>query len=168
MVLVGATVAVLLTACSSKTGGGPAQRGLSPEPTGPSTPVATISPTRTEPSRRGLVPADFQGQPARPCAEARPGQEISFRIEPDVPQPSCWKVGEFRSVRIVNATGDFGQQPVVVTGSLTGTGRFRLEPGAGTTLRLPHGMRFAPGDHCVTVSLYRGSCLAIWLFDRAA
>jgi hypothetical protein len=123
----------------------------------------TASATPSASLSHGYIEADFQGQPARPCAVANAGRKISFRIEPDVPQPSCWKVHVFQSVRIVNGTGDFGQRAAVVTGSLRGVGPFRLEPGTSAVLRLPPGRHFAPGDHCVKVSRYRGSCLAIWL-----
>lgn len=88
---------------------------------------------------------------------------LTFRIEPDTPQPDCWKVSRFRAVRIVNATGDFHQQPRVITASLKGVGSARIQPGASALLRLPRGKQFAPGDHCVNVSMYAGSCEAIWV-----
>lgn len=109
------------------------------------------------------IKADFQGVPARPCQVAAPHQAISFRIEPDVPQPACWKVRAFRSVTVVNATGDYGQRPHLITGALRGIGRFRLEPGMSARLQLAPGRRFAVGDHCVTVKMYGRSCLAIWV-----
>jgi hypothetical protein len=158
----------MLTGCSSS--GRPSSSltpAMTPSGPGSSTVVATASATTSASLPHGYIAADFQGQPARPCAVATAGQEISFRIEPDVPQPSCWKVHEFRAVRIVNATGDFHQRAEVVTGSLGGVGRFRLGPGTSTLLRLPHRKYFAPGDHCVAVSRYRGSCLAIWLVTRS-
>lgn len=154
----------MLTSCSSSghpsSSSTPASTQSGP---GSSTAGATPSSSTSGALPHGSIAADFQGQPARPCAVANAGQEIHFRIEPDVPQPSCWKVHEFRAVRVVNATGDFHQRAEVVTGSLGGVRRFRLEPGTSTLLRLPHGKHFAPGDHCVEVSRYRGSCLAIWL-----
>jgi hypothetical protein len=164
---VAVAAATVLTGCSSSGGS-----SLSPtsEAT-PSRPTAsrvhsTVVSTPSASAAHGYIAADFQGQPARPCAVARAAEEISFRIEPDVPLPSCWKVHAFRAVRIVNATGDSHQPAEVVTGSLGGVGRFRLEPGASTLLRLRHGRHFAPGDHCVKVSRYPGSCLAIWLVQQ--
>ena len=124
----------------------------------------SVTPTPTLPP--GYIRADGQGPPARPCAVARRGQEISFRVEPDTPQPPCWKVREFRSVRIVNATGDYRQRPRLVTGRLTGVGRFRLEPGHSRLLRLPLGKYFASGDHCISVSQYPGSCLDVWVVPK--
>lgn len=161
-----AAVAATVTGCASS--GQPAGATSTPKQVATTTQSPTpvdkpTTPASTPASASGTIPADFQGQPARPCVDARPGQEISFRIEPDTPQPSCWKTREFSSVRIVNATGDFHQQPRVVTGSLAGVGSFRLEPGTSTVLRLPAGKQFATGDHCVNISVYPGSCLAIWL-----
>jgi hypothetical protein len=91
------------------------------------------------------------------------GQSLVFRIEPDTPQPACWKVARFSSVLIVNATADFHQRPRVVTGSLAGAGSFHLQPGRSVVLRLPSGKHFATGDHCVYVNQYAESCLAIWV-----
>ena len=111
----------------------------------------------------GDIPADHQGQPARPCQPAGERAVLTFTVEPDTPQPSCWKVRQFRALQVINATGDFGQPPQDISGSLRGVGRFRLKPGASVVLRLRPGREFAEGDHCVTVDAYPGSCLAIWV-----
>lgn len=110
------------------------------------------------------VPSDGPGPPARPCSTARSGQqELTFRIEPDVPQPPCWRTSTVSSVRIVNATGDFGQRPRVVSGHLRGMGRYRVPPGKSTRLHMRPGNYFARGTHCMTASIYPGSCLDIWI-----
>lgn len=88
---------------------------------------------------------------------------LTFTVEPDTPQPPCWKIRRFRAVQIINGTGDFGQPPRVISGSLRGVGQFRLKPGASVVLSLREGREFAEGDHCVTANVYPGSCLAIWV-----
>ena len=116
---------------------------------------------RTPKLAPGYVSADFQGQPAKPCADAGGNETVTFRIEPDTPQPACWKMQHFVAVRIVNGTGDYHQPPRVISGGLSGAGSFRLQPGASTLLRLRG--YFGQGDHCVKVNVYHGSCLALWV-----
>lgn len=114
------------------------------------------------------IKADGPGPPARPCAVARAGQRLVFRIDPDVPQPACWRTATFSAVRIVNATGHFGQTPKVVSGHMRGLGRYSLQPGDATVLDVPSGNFFAPGTHCLTASVFPGSCLDVWVDPSAA
>jgi hypothetical protein len=113
------------------------------------------------------IKADGPGPPARPCAVARPGQQLTFRIEPDVSQPACWRTPNFYAVKVINATDDYGQPPKVVTGHMRGLGEYSLRPGQWTVLRVPSGHYFDPGTHCLTASIYRGSCLDVWVDPSA-
>lgn len=141
----------------------PGDRGRCVPNLGPTSASPTKTATLTTQRVADQIPADFQGQPARPCRTATTQQLLVFRIEPDTPQPPCWQVARFTALRVVNATADFHQQGRVVTGSLRGVGRFRLPPRTSIVLRLPAHRALATGDHCVVVNVYPGSCEAIWV-----
>jgi hypothetical protein len=88
---------------------------------------------------------------------------LVFRIEPDVPQPPCWRTAHFDAVKVINATGDFNQRPKAVTGRMRGLGTYYVQPGQFTILKVAPGRYFAPGMHCLTASSYPGSCLDVWI-----
>src|SRR6476620_11171067 len=160
-------IAALLSWCSSASGypSAASPAAVSSAAAAPAAPAhgPSHSPIVTPKLPLGDVPADHQGQPARPCQSAGARAVLTFTVEPDTPQPPCWKLRRFRAVQIFNATGDFGQPPRVISGSLRGVGQFRLKPGASVVLSLRQGREFAEGVHCVTINVYPGSCLAIWV-----
>src|SRR3954454_13147811 len=104
--MVAAAVSAVVAAVTACSGGGHSAT-TPPRAIDSATPTRspTVTPTalaRTPKLAPGYVTADFQGQPARPCADAGRAETVTFKIEPGTPQPSCWKLDHFVAVRIVN------------------------------------------------------------------
>jgi hypothetical protein len=122
---------------------------------------ASTGSSSTDPPAAGtLVPATSRFPAAGVCGRVS-GDVVTVRIEPDTPEPRCASVDDRQSLRVVNATGEYGQSARTVTVAWIPGQPFALRPGESKTFPQHFGDYLARGVHDLRVgSAYQAE---IWL-----
>jgi hypothetical protein len=111
----------------------------------PAAPGSTATPASPQASA-SLLPA-AAGSPAAGVCGSTTGAVVTVRIEPDTPNPRCAAVTSAQSLRVVNATGDYGQPAHTITVTWIPHQSFTLRPGQAKTFPQHFGAYLAPGVH---------------------
>jgi hypothetical protein len=125
-----------------------------------SAPAASSSGTPTPHARSSKLPATSRHPAAGVCARVG-SSVVTIRVEPDVPLPRCAQVRPDQSLRVVNRTGDDGQQAHRVRVRWIPGSPVTLAPGESHTFPRRFGDYLRPGVHELRITRAYGA--EIWL-----
>ena len=97
------------------------------------------------------------------CEEATSAPEAVVELSSDAPYPRCQVVRPGQRLRVVNATGLYGEPAATVVVTFAGLGARTLAPGKATVFDQRLADLLAPGVHRVRTDLYGGSDAELWL-----
>ena len=123
----------------------------SPRPTGTPAPAVQPTPWST------LRPADAQLPAAGICLGPNETDTATITINPDVPNPRCYKVTASQRLQIAS---NLGEEARIQLGPFD----LAIPPGEARLLDAPVGMYLAPGVHGISISIPPGRA-TVWLIE---
>jgi hypothetical protein len=148
-------VATLVPLLGGGSKDGPGQ-GPAPAASSPGNPAPTAGPT----ARSSKLPATSRQPAAGVCGRVG-ASVVTVRIEPDVPLPRCAQVRPDQSLRVVNRTGDYGQQGHPVRVRWIPGQPVTLAPGESHTFSRRFGDYLQRGVHVLRIT--RAYAAELWL-----